>query len=77
MSLDAKKAGNLVFISAIKNNQEAIITTKKGFAIRIDLDMVPIISRRTKGVKIITLKKGDEITAVSLISKNETEKQNE
>ncbi|WP_308507051.1 DNA gyrase C-terminal beta-propeller domain-containing protein [Mesomycoplasma hyopneumoniae] len=60
-----------MFIGTIGPDQEAIIITKRGFAIRIDLDSVPIIIPRTKGVKLIKLKDEDEISFVTLIKKRD------
>lgn len=69
LALNSEKAGKLCFIGTVNGDEQAMILTKKGIAIRIDLETISTSSRVTKGVKIIDIKKGDQIQSVTIISK--------
>jgi len=61
----------------VEAGNEIMITTEKGQLVRVSTDEVNAKGRATKGVKIITLKKGDSITGFSKIIKVDSEKEEE
>ncbi|RIV16414.1 DNA gyrase subunit A [Mycoplasmopsis gallopavonis] len=69
--IDAKKAGNLVFASFVKLEDELLIITASGITIRTKIAQISQTSRNTKGVKIINLRENDEIVAIDIIKNQE------
>ena len=61
---------------AIKNvteNDNLMIITRSGLTIRMDLSEIRVAGRATQGVKLITLREGDSIASVSVVSSVGTE----
>jgi DNA gyrase subunit A len=58
----------LTEVKAINKNPEVIIATKKGIAIRFKENSVRAIGRNGKGVNGISLKKGDEVIGMEVLS---------
>jgi DNA gyrase subunit A len=59
-----KKTGKPVIVEILYGNEEnLIITTKKGVTIRLDPEKIPQIGRSTQGVKVINLDKGDQVVS--------------
>nr|WP_313771070.1 DNA gyrase C-terminal beta-propeller domain-containing protein [Mycoplasmopsis felis] len=69
--MNPEKAGNLVFASFVKPNDELIIITSSGITIRTEINQISETSRNTKGVKVIKLKDDDEIVAIDVIKSND------
>ncbi len=63
-----EKTGPLVSIKMVTDDDDAIITTKSGIVIRMDLKELRIMGRATQGVRVIRLDKNDEIADVAVIN---------
>jgi DNA gyrase subunit A len=55
------KTGPLAGALVLNDEENLIVISKKGKVIRTDLKNVPLLSRNTQGVKIMKLKKDDEV----------------
>ena len=62
------KTGALVAMKTVRTGDELIIITSAGTALRTDLKSLRLLKRATQGVRILRLRKGDEIAAVDIIS---------
>lgn len=65
------KTGNLIAIQKVTDNNDLMIINKSGVAIRMSVEQLRVMSRNTQGVKLINLKKNDEIAAITKIEKEE------
>ena len=72
-----EETGNLVAIKQLDDNQDAIIITNNGIMIRTPINDISVISRNTKGVKIMKLKKNDYIVSVAIVEHEEEENKEE
>lgn len=70
-----EKTGSLVAIMGIAEDDDLMIITKSGIAIRTDLEEVRVKGRNTQGVMLIKVNKEDEIAAVTPIVKDEDEEE--
>lgn len=59
-----EKTGNLIAILAVDNQHDFMIINRSGIAIRLEVDELRVMGRATQGVKLISLREGDEIAAV-------------
>ena len=62
-----EKTGNLIAIQSVTDDDGLMIINKSGVAIRMSMDEMRIMGRNTQGVKVINLKKDDEIAAIAKI----------
>lgn len=68
------KNGNIVSFKIVDNTQDLIIITDSGMLIKIPIDQISRMSRVTQGVKLITLKDNQKVTAVfNLDNEDETD----
>jgi len=67
------KTGPLVAIKAVTDDNDLMIITKSGLTIRVDMSELRLTGRATQGVRLINLREGDAIAAVSPVSKSEEE----
>lgn len=67
------KTGELVAINAVKETDDLMIINKSGIIIRIPVSDLRVQGRATQGVKLINLKEGDEIAAVTRVEPEEEE----
>ncbi|MGC8865305.1 MAG: DNA gyrase subunit A [Bacteroidales bacterium] len=65
------KTGELVAINAVKETDDLMIINKSGIIIRIPVSDLRVQGRATQGVKLINLKEGDEIAAVTRVEPDE------
>lgn len=72
-----EKVGKLVAIKEVTEQDDLMIITRKGVAIRMDILDVRQTGRNTQGVKLIRLNNADEISSVTRIQKDETEGESE
>jgi DNA gyrase subunit A len=54
-----------------------MIITKSGLTIRMSVEDIRVAGRATQGVKLINLREGDAIAAVSPVAKEEAEETSE
>ena len=65
------KTGNVVAIKNVTAANDLMIITHSGLTIRLSVESVKESGRVTQGVKLINLREGDSIAAVSVVSRNE------
>lgn len=68
-----EKTGNLIAIKNVTDEDDLMIITKSGITIRSHVDQLRVMGRAAQGVKLINLKKGGEIAAVTKVPKSEDE----
>ena len=61
------KTGPLRSIKNVEDDNDLMIITKSGVAIRMHIDTIRTMGRAAQGVKLINLKKGGEIAAVAKV----------
>lgn len=62
-----EKTGNLIAIQNVTDEDGLMIINKSGVAIRMGMDEIRVMGRNTQGVRVINLKKGDEIAAIAKV----------
>ncbi|MGI9527451.1 MAG: DNA gyrase subunit A [Weeksellaceae bacterium] len=67
------KTGSLIAIKNVTDDNDLMIINKSGVAIRTSVEELRVMGRATQGVKLINLKKGDEIAAVAKVEIEEDE----
>ena len=65
------KTGPVVAIKNVTDNNDLMIINKSGLTIRMSVTDIRLAGRATQGVKLINLREGDAIAAVSVVAKNE------
>lgn len=61
------KTGALIAIKAVKDEDQLMIINRSGLTIRMGLDQMRVLGRATQGVRLIELRKNDQIAAVARI----------
>ncbi|RMX35832.1 DNA gyrase subunit A [Mycoplasmopsis fermentans] len=69
--INSKLAGDIVFARFVNPQDELLIITTSGLTIRTAISQISQTGRAAKGVKIINLKKREEIQAVEIIKIDE------
>ena len=59
------KTGLVIRTIAVDPKDTAVITTKKGMAIRTKVSNMRVMGRATQGVRIINLKQGDLVSDIA------------
>jgi DNA gyrase subunit A len=62
-----EKTGHLIAIQNVTDEDGLMIINKSGVAIRMNMDEMRVMGRNTQGVKMINLKKNDEIAAIAKV----------
>ncbi|MBC7555882.1 MAG: DNA gyrase subunit A [Chryseobacterium sp.] len=62
-----EKTGNLIAIQSVTDEDGLMIINKSGVAIRMNMDNMRVMGRNTQGVKMINLRKDDEIAAIAKV----------
>ena len=68
-----EKTGKLVAIKNVTDEDDLMIINKSGLTIRMAVSDIRVAGRATQGVKLINIKDGDAIAAVSAVSKSDEE----
>ena len=68
-----EKTGKLIAIKNVTDENDLMIITKSGLTIRMAVADIKVAGRATQGVKLINIKDGDAIAAVSVVNKTEEE----
>jgi len=63
-----EKTGNLIAIQNVTDEDGLMIINKSGVAIRMGMDEMRVMGRNTQGVRMINLKKNDEIAAIAKVA---------
>lgn len=66
-----EKTGKLIAIKDVSDDNDLMIITKSGLAIRLEVSSIRVSGRATQGVKLINIKEGDSIAAVCRVNKSE------
>lgn len=64
------KTGYLVAIKAVTDEDDLMIITTAGIAIRLSVESVRVMGRNTQGVRLINLRDGDSIAAATQVPSN-------
>jgi len=62
-----QKTGQLIGIKAVTDNDDLMIITKNGTVIRLPVSTLRVMGRATQGVRLINLRNGDEIAALTRV----------
>ncbi len=65
-----EKTGKLIAIKNVTENDDLMIIEKSGLTIRMAVSDIRVAGRATQGVKLINIKSGDSIAAISTVEKN-------
>lgn len=71
-----EKTGALIAIKIVNDNDDLMIINKSGITIRMNVSDLRVMGRATQGVRLISLRNGDEIAAVAKIEVSEEDRQN-
>jgi DNA gyrase subunit A len=72
-----EKTGSLVAIKNVTENDDLMIINRSGLTIRMAVSDTRVAGRATQGVKLISLREGDAISAVSVVAKSEDDVEDE
>jgi len=64
------KTGKLIALKAVTDDDDLMIITESGIAIRLAVKGVRVMGRNTQGVKLINLREGDQIAAATQVPSN-------
>lgn len=70
-----EKTGKLIAIKNVTENNDLMIIEKSGLTIRMAVSDIRVAGRATQGVKLINIKNGDSIAAISTVEKSCDEEQ--
>jgi DNA gyrase subunit A len=68
-----EKTGKLVAIKNVTDEDDLMIICRSGMTIRMPVNTIRVAGRATQGVKLINIKEGDAIAAISVVAHNEDE----
>ncbi len=71
-----EKIGKLVDFRAVNDEEDLMIITKSGLAIRMAVDSIPVIGRATQGVKVIRMNDNESIASICVVPKEDEDKEN-
>lgn len=66
-----EKTGNLIAIKNVTDEDDLMIITKSGIAIRLAVEQMRVMGRATQGVRLISLRGKDAIAAVAKVEHDE------
>ena len=67
------KTGKLVAIKNVTDEDDLMIICRSGMTIRMPVSTIRVAGRATQGVKLINIKEGDAIAAISVVAHSEDE----
>jgi len=62
-----EKTGKLIGFKSVTDNDDLMIITKNGIIIRLPVEKLRVMGRATQGVRLINLREGDEIAALTRV----------
>ena len=74
-TINTTKSGELVYVGLVNSNEDIMVVTNKGIAIRTSLKTISDSSRSTKGVKVIQIKDNSKIQSVAILDVDQIEKE--
>ena len=72
-----EKTGDLVALKNVTDENDLMIINRSGLTIRMAVSGIKVAGRATQGVRLINIKDGDSIAAVSAVNKSEDENSSE
>ena len=72
-----EKTGKLVAIKDVTDDNDLMIINRSGLTIRMHVSDIRVAGRATQGVRLINIKEGDAIAAISAVNSSEDESQAE
>ena len=69
------KTGGLIAIKAVQDGNDLMIINKSGIIIRMPVDELRVMGRATQGVRLIKMRKDDEIAAVAKVEVEDVEEE--
>ena len=69
------KTGALVSVDSVTDKDDIIIINKNSIMIRTSVESLRVLGRATQGVKLISMKEGDEIAAVAKVEVSDQEEE--
>lgn len=69
----SEKTGEVMALKAVRDGDDLMMMTENGMVVRIAVDGISMLGRSTQGVKLISLREGDRLVAVTAIVKDDTE----
>ncbi|MEC8458201.1 MAG: DNA gyrase subunit A [Bacteroidota bacterium] len=70
-----EKTGELVSLKAVIDEDDLMIITKKGTMIRLGVNTLRVMGRATQGVRLISLRKEDEIASIAKVPASEEDEE--
>ena len=70
-----EKTGHLVSIKNVTDEDDLMIITKKGTMIRLGVNTLRVMGRATQGVRLISLRKEDEIASIAKVPASEEDEE--
>lgn len=74
-SINAEKSGSLIYVGLVSGNEDIMVVTNKGVAIRTSLNSIADSSRSTKGVRVIQIKDNSKIQSVAILDMEHIEQE--
>jgi len=68
-----EKTGSLVAMKNVTDENDLMIINRSGLTIRMAVSDIRVAGRATQGVRLINIKDGDSIAAVSAVNKSDDE----
>ncbi len=68
-----EKTGSLVAMKNVTDENDLVIINRSGITIRMAVSDIKVAGRATQGVRLINIKEGDSIAAISAVNKSESE----
>jgi DNA gyrase subunit A len=72
-----EKTGDLVALKNVTDDNDLMIINRSGITIRMAVSDIKVAGRATQGVRLINIKEGDSIAAISAVNKSEEEDNNQ
>ena len=72
-----EKTGALVAMKNVTDDNDLMIINRSGITIRMAVSDIKVAGRATQGVRLINIKEGDSIAAISAVNKSEEEDNNQ
>ena len=66
-----EKTGELVAMKNVTDDNDLMIINRSGITIRMSVADIKVAGRATQGVRLINIKEGDSIAAISAVNKSE------
>ena len=68
-----EKTGSLVAMKNVTDENDLMIINRSGITIRMAVSVIKVAGRATQGVRLINIREGDSIAAISAVNKSEEE----